>query len=144
MTQTVVGRPLPPPRRDTSRWTPVGVAAIISALLPLAQAWRANAEERAQVELALSKAKSLELQVAELSAQLERTKRAHGETADTLMGQLRKLAGWQAFADASFCALGARPPYGCPDVEYAPRPLRGSSAPPIQPRVNAEPLDLDQ
>lgn len=60
------------------------------------------------------------------------------ELEEQLAAHRRRIADWQRWVDASLCALGARPSYGCAPVEMLPAPL-GGSAPSIQPRVVAEP-----
>lgn len=142
MTHAVIGRPLPPPRHSrvggfAAQWGP----QILAVATMLAGALKFNEDALRTIrELQIVAAEQRSTN-AELRTELDRLRKLHGEQSDELNKLRTNQAHWREFADAAFCALGARPPYGCPDVEYAPAPARGSTAPRIQPRVKAEPLE---
>lgn len=132
-------KPLPPAHRPSafsqaaSRWTPAGVALILSAIVPIVSIWQVNAETQAALKEALDTNEKQDKALKKITAELHCLAKRHRRF-------LNNEIDYRQFTDAAFCELGAKPSHGCPPgVEYYPRPLN-KKAPPIQPRVRTYPL----
>lgn len=128
-------------RASENRWTPAAITALIGVLVPLAVVWLTRASD----DIA-RQARDTAQEVAQQKAELE-TAKADVEALRLKLGALRDDLGkathdaeqrtnWE---DVAWCAVGVKSPSGCAEIELLPRPMRGSSAPPIQVRARAPP-----
>lgn len=109
-----------------SRWTPVGIAALLSALAPLLTTWIDSHRETEQTIEMSRKLDALgsRLEAAE-KAQQEATRRL-SERVDAIVAtaqetQLSELKR-RLYEDSVMCRLGVDPPDGrCPDVDFRRR-----------------------
>lgn len=120
--------------REAGRWTPTGLAILISATVPLARIWNVNEEVKKDLKEATEIIEKQEAAIKELRESVGLLSKNHKKLRNNLVE-------YRLFEDASFCELGVRPSYGCPaDVEYHPRPLNNKKVQPIQPRITIHPL----
>lgn len=124
-----------------SRWTPAAITALIGVLVPLAVAWVASSRDDVarQAREASARLERVEQELRDTSERLaalqEATRLRTGELQDALDKAATAARARTSWEDVAWCAVGVRAPSGCAEVELLPRPMKRSTAPPIQVRA---------
>jgi hypothetical protein len=129
-------------RAAESRWTPAAITTLLGVVASVLIAWLARppdsetAHQARETAQELAKAKTtLETQATELASLRVKL----GELRDELGKANTAAADRTNWEDVAWCAVGVKSPSGCAEIELLPRPMRGSTAPPIQVRARAPP-----
>jgi hypothetical protein len=128
-------------RAADNRWTPAAITTLLGVVASVLIAWLArpdseSARQARETAQELAKAKTtLETQTTELASLRVKL----GELRDDLGKANTAAADRTNWEDVAWCAVGVKAPSGCAQVELLPRPMRGSTAPPIQVRARAPP-----